>query len=72
MGKHDGHKFAYLVDQCVVKRQARITEDGNVVVALHGEPEIVEFDGDPWLWCDTCDEEVYAGEHGLSEKWEVV
>jgi len=72
MGKHDGHKLIYVLNACVVEQVVTITADGNVTHVPDNDPEITDWDGDGTLYCDTCNEQIYGGEHGLSEYWEVV
>ena len=69
MATHEGHKLVYVYDHCVAQQTCVITPEGNVRVT--GDLEVIDFDGDARVYCDTCDERVYAGESGLSVDWEV-
>lgn len=72
MGKHDGHKIVYVLDHCIAQAPVTITADGNVAHPEDAQYEVIEYDGDGAVWCDTCNEQIYGGEHGLSKYWEVV
>lgn len=52
-----------------IEQDAKITPEGDVEVL--GEISILKFSGDHFIYCDTCEERLVAGEGGLDELWEV-
>lgn len=69
MAKHDGHEIKYVMESTDIEQEARITETGDVEVL--GDISIIRFSGEHFLYCDTCEERIRAGEDGLDELWEV-
>lgn len=69
MKNHDGHQLKYVMRGTDIEQDAKITPEGDVEVT--GEISIIAFSGDHFIYCDTCEERVTAGEDGLSEDWEV-
>ena len=69
MSTHDGHQLKYVMLTTDIEQDARITEEGNVEVI--GDISIIAFSGDHFIYCDTCEDRVVAGEGGLDELWEV-
>lgn len=66
---HGGHVLKYVMDASIVERDCRIV-DGDVVTS--GEWVPVHVDGDAFIYCDTCDTRLHAGDGGLSPEWVVV
>lgn len=67
--EHEGHQLKYVMTSTDIEQEARITEAGDVEVT--GDISIVRFSGDHFIYCDTCEERITAGEGGLDEMWEV-
>lgn len=70
MTTHEGHKLVCVYDHCIAQQACEITPEGNVLVT--GDLEVIDIDGGARVYCDTCDVQVYAGEGGLAEYWEVI
>jgi hypothetical protein len=69
MKNHDEHVLKYVMLTTDIQQDAQITEDGDVEVT--GDISIIAFSGDHFIYCDTCEERIMAGEGGLDEMWEV-
>lgn len=67
--KHEGHKLKYVMLTTDIEQEARITPEGDVEVT--GDISIIAFSGDHFIYCDTCEARVVAGEDGLDKEWEV-
>jgi hypothetical protein len=68
---HDGHELRY-VYVAYVSVRAELTEEGDVKTTgdiLPDETEHYQAKEDPYVYCLTCEQQIYAGEDGLSSEW---
>ena len=66
------HVLKNVYDGATVEVTGTIDEEGNFVTSAGGY-QVIDLDGDNYIYCETCDKRVYTNdEHGLSEEWQVL
>ena len=66
-----GHVLKNVYDEATVEVVGEIDEDGNFATLMN-QYEVVNLEGDNYIFCVTCDKRVTPGDgHGLAEDWQV-
>lgn len=69
MSLHNSHDLVYVSTMCSAEAKCQITDEGDVKV-LTGY-EVTDIDGDTYVYCKTCHDQVVGGEDGLADDWMV-
>jgi hypothetical protein len=66
------HILKNVYDEATVEVTGTIDDKGDFVTG-GGDYQVIDLEGDNYIYCETCDKRVYPNdEHGLSAEWQVL